>query len=215
MSTRRNDNNEQVLERTSSYSKERRNFLEKNGDYVYYKWDSDLNAEVPVNLSEGDFSPVDGKPVTKEWIILLDSIDHDEDLGDRYENENRDYSIGNKDTAAEEEDGIRTSAIENIPDPAGDPFNILFPDDDAHTEDPRMDKLREFMETLTPEQIDLIYDYYGARKQQTQIAEEENAREGTNISRQTVNARLRRILNLGAAHFEIEPPKKQEHKRKK
>ena len=207
-------NNEEPLipKRTSKYSTNRRNFMTGEGGYVYYRWDEIKQKEVPITLSVGDISPVDGKVVTQEMILLLDQMDHDEDLGDRYEEENADFRMRNAEVAAEDDDGIHTPAIENLPDPAGDPAALLSLDE--MPEDPRIAQLRAFLETLTQEQQNLCWDYFGQMLQQTEIAAAENAAKGTNISRQTINMRLRRILNLAAECFGVEPPKKQVHKRK-
>ena len=210
--SRKRSSNESVPQRTSSFHLNRRNFMTDDGGYMYYVWDEEKKTEIPLKLSVGDISPLDGKVVTQETIVLLDQMDHDEDLGDRYEEENADFRMRNAEVAAEDDDGAHTPAIENLPDPAGDPAALLSLDE--MSEDPRIAQLRAFLETLTQEQQDLCWDYFGQMLQQTEIAAAENAAKGTNISRQTINMRLRRILKLAAECFGVEPPKKQVHKRK-
>ena len=80
--------NTATLTRTSAYREDRKNYLTDNG-YTYYRWDEDLKKEVPVNIALGDeFQNADGTTgmIDREILILLDSIDHDEDVEqDEYE----------------------------------------------------------------------------------------------------------------------------------
>lgn len=58
------------------------------------------------------------------------------------------------------------------------------------------------MEQLTESQINLIYDYFGARKQLTEICDEENAANGTHKSPQSVGNRKKKIIERLRKLFE-------------
>lgn len=54
--------------------------------YTYWRWDEEAKKTLPITITNGQ----DG--VTEEHIIMLSDFDHAAALGDRYENENRDYA---------------------------------------------------------------------------------------------------------------------------
>ena len=170
------------FKRTSRYSANRRNFLSETGLYTYYRWDEDLKQEVPVNLVPGE----DG--VTEDWVILLDEIDHDEDLGDRYEDENRSDRYVNGEAVSRNTDGETfTSDAAPLAAKDADPFDLLFAE--TNEEDPQIAEVLRQMEKLTPAQIDLIYALYGEMRYATDIAAEEGVTEAA------IRNRRNKILN--------------------
>ncbi len=58
--------------------------------YTYWHWDTKAKKTLPITITAGQ----DG--VTEEHIIMFNNFDHAADLGDRYEQENRDFSTENK-----------------------------------------------------------------------------------------------------------------------
>ena len=78
----------ETLTRTSAYREDRRNYLTEDG-YTYWRWDEELKKEVPVHIGLGEeYTDSDGtiRTIDREILILLDSIDHDEDVAqDEYE----------------------------------------------------------------------------------------------------------------------------------
>jgi hypothetical protein len=60
----------------------------------------------------------------------------------------------------------------------------------------------EHMKKLTEDQINLIYEHFGAMKQLKQICDEENAANGTNKSPQSVGNRKKKIIERLKKFFE-------------
>ena len=74
----------ETKKRTSSYDQNRQCYMSKDGTAYYYeRWNEDYGRYEKIPLTVG----LDG--ITEEIILLLDSMDREEDLGNRYENENK------------------------------------------------------------------------------------------------------------------------------
>lgn len=134
--------------------------------YTYWHWNEEAKKTHPVTITSGQ----DG--VTEEHIIILNDLNHAADLGDRYEQENRDYETENKklqhfrNPEKFSEDPINTLITHNT-DPA------FFLEQKSDEPNPLVEQLLTLMEKLTPQQIDLIYDLFGSQRQLTEIANEE------------------------------------------
>lgn len=170
------------IKRTSAHSKNRRNYLNQEGGYTYWRWDEESKCEIPVHLTPGE----DG--MTTEWVILLNSIDHDEDLGDRYEEENRDYHFENfkRAVAAGNTGDVVEEEFAGFASHKTDPVSVLF--GQAKTENPEVVKLRKAMRQLTPAQLDLIYSIFGEMRTCADIAREQG------VTKQAVGNRKNKIL---------------------
>ncbi len=189
-----------TLKRTSHYSANRRNYISPDGSYVYWHWDDELKKEVPMYLTPGK----DG--VTQEWLIFLDEADNDEDLQDRYAEENADYGFRNRQAQREDENADSAESADMIPAKNGDPLDLLCAEEP--TANPQLEQLVSFMDKLTPAQRDLIYDHFGALKQFTEIRDDENAADGTDKSVQSVFNRMDKILTRACKEFGVEKPRK-------
>lgn len=138
----------------------------QNTTYTYWHWDEESKKNLPIIITAGQ----DG--VTEDHIILLNDFDHAADLGDRYEQENRDFSTENKKNRLESDpDDCIGDPIENLSTRKTDPAYIL--DQKSDEPNPLVEQLLTLMEKLTPQQIDLIYDLFGSGRQLTEIAKEE------------------------------------------
>ncbi len=134
---------------------------------------------------------------------MLDRNDHDVDLQDRYQEENSDYEFRNQvdnSKAGDDDDMEDTDAWAKLADPNTDIEKIFFSEEEP--EDPQVVKLMQLMEKLTESQINLIYGYFGARKQLTEICDEEKAANGTNKSPQSVGNRKKKIIERLRKLFE-------------
>lgn len=208
MKTKKND---ETLTRTSVYREDRKNYLTDSG-YTYYRWDEELKKEVPVHISIGDeFQNADGTTGTidREILILLDSIDHDEDVKqDEYER-HTDKVFSNK-LACYERSGKSGEDVANpwdeIKDTKSDPFTLLFPENAPMDE--KVAAILEFMEGLTEAQRDLVYDHLGAWKYLEDVRREEEARTGKAVTQQAISNRWNKIIAKGCKHFGVEKPRK-------
>lgn len=186
--------------RTSEYDENRGSYMDADGNYVYTTWEKRGKkwVEVPVCTI-----PLGENGEIAEWIIMLDHADHEVDLQNRYQDENADYEFSNRvnnKKAGDDEDMSDTDAWAMIADPKADIFETLFPEEEEVK--PEIQQLEEFMKLLTEDQINLIYEHFGARKTLKQICDEENAANGTDKSPQSVGNRKKKILDRLKKLFE-------------
>ncbi|WP_061215347.1 hypothetical protein [Syntrophomonas wolfei] len=156
--------------------------------YTYWRWDEESKKNLPITITAGQDS------VTEEHIIMLNELDHAADLGDRYEQVNRDFTTENKKSKYESDpDDCFGDPIENLGTRKTDP--AFFLEEKSDELNPLVEHLLILMEKLTPQQIDLIYDLFGSRRQLTEIAKEE----GTSVTaihnrKSKIIARLRKLF---------------------
>nr|WP_307989860.1 hypothetical protein [uncultured Niameybacter sp.] len=132
--------------------------------YTYYRWDAETQKETPITVTVGE----DG--VTAEHIIFLKEFDHQEQLQERYVKENLDYATENKKGKFYRGDeNVVEDPIDGLATNKTNPDFFLYEDEVV---DPQVEQLLQLMEKLTPAQIDLIYDHYGARRYFSDIAKE-------------------------------------------
>ena len=147
-----------------------------DGRYVYYPAEGQ-----PIYITPGIDAP-------EEIIIMLDEMDHDESLSERYEDRHRDYETENIwRKVADANDSADDDPIETLPDPKADVFTILFPEE-VQTSELRS-ALIQAVEKLTPQQIDFIYDRFGLCMSEVDIAE----RDG--VTKQAVFNRQKKLFN--------------------
>lgn len=206
--------NKEALTRTSSYREDRRNYLEADEErYVYWRMSEDKNQpDTPIYLTPGqEYEKPDGTKgvIDKEILILLDGIDHEEDVEQAEYDRHRDKVFTDK-LARHERSGATGKEAENpwdtIEDPKADPFSILYEEDTPVDEKVR--QVLEFMEKLTDAQRDLIYDHLGAWKYLEDIRREEEARTGKKITQQAMSNRWNKIIERACKHFGVEKPRK-------
>ncbi len=203
--------NNEALTRTSSYREDRKNYLTEAG-YTYWRWDEDLKKEVPVHIGLGEkYTDPDGtvRTIDREILILVDGIDHDEDVREETEERNRDVVFADK-AARHERSGNTGEDAQNpwdaIADPQGDPFSILYGENAPMDE--KVQKVLEFMDKLTDAQRDLIYDHLGAWKYLEDIRREEEALTGKEITQQAMSNRWNKIIARACKYFGVEKPRK-------
>ena len=203
--------NNAALTRTSSYREERKNYLTESG-YTYYRWDEELKKEVPVHIGLGEeYTDLDGKvrTIDREILILLDSIDHAEEVEQDEHERHMDKVFSDK-VARYERSGKSGEDVANPWDEilaeGSDPFAMLFPEDAPMDE--KILKILEFMEGLTEAQRDLVYDHLGAWKYLEDVRREEEARTGKAVTQQAISNRWNKIIAKGCKHFGVEKPRK-------
>ena len=168
--------------------KNRKAKQENRTTYTYWHWNEEAKKTLPITITAGQ----DG--VTEEHIIMLDDFDHAADLGDRYEQENRDYAMENKKSKLESDpDDCIGDPIENLSTRKTDP--AFFLEQKSDEPNPLVEQLLILMEKLTPQQNDLIYDLFGSQRQLTEIANEEGKSVTAIHNRKSkIIARLRKLF---------------------
>ena len=177
--------NNVALTRTSAFREDRKNYLTEDG-YTYWRWDEDLKKEVPVHIGLGEeYTDPDGtvRTIDREILIMVDSIDHDEDV-EQDEYERHTDKVFSDRLARYERSGKSGEDVVNpwdeIEDIKSDPFTLLFPEDAPMDE--KVAAILEFMEGLTEAQRDLVYDHLGAWKYLEDVRREEEARTGKTVT---------------------------------
>jgi len=141
---------------------------------------------------------VAGVDASKEFLEAINDDFNREYLNDRYQEDLIDYNFIIK--RQRFESGIsdlhdqvaKSDPYEELADPIGSIIDVLFPE---VTEDSEM--VKKFTWALTqlqPQQVQLLVDYYIFHKTMQQIADEENAANGTNIKHQAITNRMNKIF---------------------
>ena len=154
-----------------------------DGRYAYYP-----ACGEPVYITPG----VD---VSEDIIIMLQEMDHKAALTERHEMEHKDTltaKIGLK--VADPNDSADEDPIAQIPDPAADICSLLFGEEDQPNE--LCCALEEALTKLTPHQIDFIYDRFGLRLTEAEIAARDGVTKQAVCNRQKkLFARIRKLLS--------------------
>lgn len=203
--------NNATLTRTSAFRKDRKNYLTQDG-YTYCRWDEELKKEVPVHIGLGEeYTDPDGtvRTIDREILIMVDSIDHAEDVEqDEYEHHTDKVftdKVARYERSAKSGEDV-ANPWDEIPAEDSDPFTLLFPEDAPMDE--KVQKILEFMEGLTEAQRNLVYDHLGAWKYLEDVRREEEARTRKTVTQQAISNRWNKIIAKGCKHFGVEKPRK-------
>ena len=159
-----------------------------NLTYSYTYWDEESKAYIAIPITPGQ----DG--VTEDHILLLQSMDHREALDNRYAEENLDFGTENqKAKCLEDPERFPDDPIENLGTSKTDPAYLL--DQDQNEPSATVELLSQLMQELEPQQVDLIYEVFGAYRQLTEIAKEQGVTTAA-ISRRIskITTRLKKLF---------------------
>lgn len=203
--------NNETKKRRSGYNPAREHHA---GDdcltYTYARWNEETHSYDTIVLTAGQ----DG--VTEEIILLLDQMDHDGDLGERYEEENKDQKFERKlrKYEADPDDDNAVNPWNQIEDPHAD----LTEDAERREkpENPDAEKIRRVVkEDFTPEQQNLFFSHFGECRQLEQIRQEEAACTGKPVTPQAMNNRKNKMIRKAAKKaFGVEPVKRRKTDKK-
>ena len=170
------------LKRTSYYDKNRSCYLdEEKQEYVYEFISYDDNGKMVQTRQT--------IAITKdniELIKMLDAYDHSEDLQNLYQSRVEDKSIH------EESENFDYSKFDNIPDRKVDIYKILFDENDENDDT----KYDAFLETLSEDQRNLIYDHLNLGKSFGTISKEMG-----NVSIKGLQSRWQKIRKRAMQFF--------------
>jgi hypothetical protein len=197
--------------RTSGYNPDREHHASDDCmSYTYARWNEEKHCYDTITLTAGEGG------LTQDIILLLDQMDHDGDLNDRYEEELRDPGFEKRRKAYESdpEDGDEGDPWNQIEDRNAD----LTGDCERREtpENPDAAKIREVVEKdFTPEQQDLFFSHFGECKQMEQIRQEEAERTGKPVTPQAMNNRKNKLIRKAAKKaFGVEPVKRRKTDKK-
>lgn len=141
----------------------------------------------PITITAGQ----DG--VTQADITLLRDFDRSTHLNERYEKENKDPLTERKKIQHAKEPEQYSDPIGDLAEGAFDLIEIIEPDEKS--DNALLEQLAEFMKLLTPQQLDLIYEIFGTKKQLAEIAKEQGVTKTAIHNRKTkIIARLTKLF---------------------
>ena len=150
-----------------------------------------------------------GKDLSKEWTIFLDESDHDMDLQDRYESEQRDPLFDTK-LSSYKADPDNEDAIDpwdELADKRSNPENILF--SEPEQENPQVAQVRRIInEGCTEAQQELFYSHFGEGTQLEEIRQTEVEQTGKLPTAQAMTNRKNKIIDKVAKSFGVERVKR-------
>lgn len=194
----------ETKKRTNSYDANRQCYLADDGNAYYY---DRLNPEtgryerIPLTVGR------DG--ITEEIILLLDSMDHDEGLNNRYEYEHRDPLFEAKrdryEADPDSEDAV--DPWDTVSRPEDDPANIICADEEE--ENPDIARVREVIDNRCNErQQNLFFSHFGEGKQLEEIRREEVVASGKEKKLQAVLNVKNDVIGKVADAFGVTPVKR-------
>lgn len=194
----------ETKKRTSSYDQNRQCYMSKDGTAYYYeRWNEDYGRYEKIPLTVG----LDG--ITEEIILLLDSMDREEDLGNRYENENKDplFEVRRERYESELSDEDAVDPWDTVFSVSDDPAEIIFAEEEKVN--PDIDRVRRVIDTKCNErQQDLFFAHFGEGRQLEEIRKEEVAATGEEKKLQAVHKAKNKIIRKVADEFGVVPVKR-------
>lgn len=155
-----------------------------------------------IHLPDGDTWKaqilIPDKDMPREILDEIAESYRRERLNDRYQEELLDYAFVmkrirfEKGQSGEGEQCSSSDPYEEIADPIDSILKELMPESDAQNAEMK-EKFKWVLEQLLPQQIQLLYDHFISHKTLQQIADEENARNGTCIKHQAITNRINKI----------------------
>jgi hypothetical protein len=186
------------------YNKE--SHMENDGTYAYYRYDGATGRYIKETLrqeDDGSYRYIQADPDTNEiietkiaanentnWVEVQDSMDHEwATAEERFcDNNVKDMNISMGDDS-----GATFDLLDTIATYTGEPIKELF--EEEPTENEIIDLVRAVVNEMPESWQTLFYEHFGERKFLEQIKDEENARLGTNKSKQAFSKRKQKIIN--------------------
>ena len=202
--------NKETKKRTSSFDHNRQCYMAKDGTAYYYeRWSEEQGRYERIPLTVGK----DG--ITEEIILLLDSMDREEDLNNRYANDNKDPNFEAKRERFESDpsgDDV-VNPWDTISSKSNDPAEIIF--GEKEKENPDIVKVRKVIDTKCNErQENLFYAHFGQGRQLEEIRKEEVAATGKEKKLQAILNVKNDIIRKVADEFGVAPVKRRKTRKK-
>ena len=194
----------ETKKRISNFDNNRHCYMAKDGTAYYYeRWSEEYGRYERIPLTVGK----DG--ITEEIILLLDSMDKEEDLNNRYANDNKDPHF---ETQRErfESDPSGDDAVnlwDTVSRKSDDPTEIIF--GEKEKENPDIAKVRRVIDTKCNErQKNLFFAHFGEGKQLEEIRKEEVAATGKEKKLQAILNVKNDIIRKVADEYGVVPVKR-------
>ena len=189
--------------RKSRYNPNRSCYLTADGKYYCYEvYDPESKRMIIQKLEIGK----DG--LTAEWTILLDEMDHEEDLNERYALEHRDTLFDRKNDGHAENSEDDPDPWNTLADERSAPERVFF-SEEGSVANRRAEQVRQIIDNdCTDAQRDLFFNHFGLCRQISEIRQEEAERTGKLPTAQAMNNRKNKLLDKVAKSLGAERVKR-------
>lgn len=180
--------------------------MESDGTYVYYRYDGVTGRYIKETLrkeDDGSYTYIQADPDTNEiietkieadanisWIEFQDSMDREWATA---EERFCDNNVKDMNISVGDDSSTSFNLLDNIATYTGEPVKELF--EEKSTENEIIAFVRAVVNEMPESWQTLFYEHFGERKFLEQIKDEENARLGTNKSKQAFSKRKQKIIN--------------------
>lgn len=201
--------NDETKKRKSTYNPTRTSYLSADGKYYcYVYWNEETKRNVTLKLEVG-------KDLSEELTIILDELDHEMDLNDRYQNELRDplfeAKVNSYNADPDNEDAV--DPWDTIADKSGSPEDALFTE--PETENPQVAQVRRVIdEECTESQQDFIFSHFGMGKQLEEMRQAEAEETGKLPTAQAMTNRKNKVIDKVAKSLGVERVKRRKTSKK-
>lgn len=162
----------------SHFNAKRECYLSADGRFYCYEYWDPENKRMMTQRFEV------GKDLSLELTMVLNESDHRMDLSERYRDEN-----------------CCALFDEVVSEPESD--------EEESVTDPRLEEIRRIIEEkCTEEQKQLVFEYFGQRRQLEELRQAEAARTGRLVSSQAMTNRLNKIIDKAAKALGVERVKR-------
>lgn len=195
----KNNDNPKNKTRKSRFNPDRACYLTSDGKYYCYEFE-DLQTGQKITQKLGV-----GKDLSLELTIMLDEIDHDSDLQDRYESELRDplfeAKVNSYKADPNNEDAI--DPWDTISAKGSNPENSMC--SEPAPENPLAVQVRRVIdEDCTEAQQDFFFEHFGMETQLEQMRQAEAEETGKLPSSQAMTNRKNKIIDKTAKALGVE-----------
>lgn len=194
----------------SSYNPNRECYISADGKYLCYVT-TDFNTQRPITLRY----EIGKYGITEELTFLIDDMNYNMDLNDRYEGELRDSLFDAKVNSYKanpaNEDAV--DPWDTLADKGGSPEDALFAEPEP--ENPQIAQVRRIIdEECTESQQDIFFKHFGEGTQLEEMRQAEAEQTGKLPSSAAMTNRKNKIIDKVAKSFGVERVKRHKYPKK-
>ena len=181
-------------------------YLTEDGKYYCYeRWDEEAKRTVTQKIEIG-------KDLSLDITLILDELDHDEDLKEYYARKARsrafDHALETYQSKPNSEDSI--DPWETVGSKGGSPEDVLFAE--PVPENPQVALVRQVIEEkCTESQQNFFHEHFGMKKQMEEMRQEEATLTGKLLSQAAMTKRKNKIIDEVANALGVERVKRCKH----
>lgn len=189
------------------YNPGRECYISADGKYLCYNT-TDLETRRPITLRY----EIGKNEITEELTFLIDEINYEQDLNDRYEGELRDplfdAKVNSHNADPDKEDAV--DPWDTLADRSGSPEDALFTE--PKPENPQVEQARRVIdEECTESQQDFFFEHFGKGTALEEMRQAEAGQTGKLPSSAAMTNRKNKIIDKVAKSFGVERVKRHKY----